>query len=188
MATMKATSPKTELNDRILWYDGDSTVTEDYIVDAASKGQPIDGLFVESMTEGIRQYNAYVPLDQRISVKENVETPDLGFSLPEGYSELNVVDFVSSRLTLELNRGKFSDLEVQERAEVTKRELALYEHLNLFEVLRTLIFVINTLQDKNIVWGVGRGSCVASYVLYLIGVHDVDSVLYDLDIKEFLRS
>jgi DNA polymerase III alpha subunit len=37
------------------------------------------------------------------------------------------------------------------------------------------------------VWGVGRGSSVASYVLFLIGVHRIDSMKYNLDYKEFLR-
>ena len=35
--------------------------------------------------------------------------------------------------------------------------------------------------------GVGRGSSVASYILYLIGVHRIDSIKYNLDWKEFLR-
>jgi DNA polymerase III alpha subunit len=55
-------------------------------------------------------------------------------------------------------------------------------------ILRAITYVINTLQDKNIVWGVGRGSSVSSYVLYILGVHDVDSVKYNLDIADFLRA
>jgi DNA polymerase III alpha subunit len=43
------------------------------------------------------------------------------------------------------------------------------------------------MRDNNIVWGVGRGSSVSSYVLYLLGVHRVNSLYYDLDIHEFLR-
>jgi DNA polymerase III alpha subunit len=43
------------------------------------------------------------------------------------------------------------------------------------------------MRKENIVWGVGRGSSVASYVLYLIGVHKIDSLYYNLDVEEFLR-
>jgi DNA polymerase III alpha subunit len=43
------------------------------------------------------------------------------------------------------------------------------------------------MRSNNIVWGVGRGSSVASYVLYLLGVHKVDSIKYGLDIREFLK-
>jgi DNA polymerase III alpha subunit len=43
------------------------------------------------------------------------------------------------------------------------------------------------MKERNIVWGVGRGSSVASYVLFLIGTHKVDSVKYELDFNEFLK-
>jgi DNA polymerase III alpha subunit len=43
------------------------------------------------------------------------------------------------------------------------------------------------MQDNRIIWGVGRGSSVASYVLYKLGVHRIDSMYYDLDPQEFLR-
>ena len=32
------------------------------------------------------------------------------------------------------------------------------------------------MRENNIVWGVGRGSPVASYVLFLIGVHRINSI------------
>lgn len=66
-------------------------------------------------------------------------------------------------------------------------ELNLYDKYNIIDVLKVCIYIIDTLRNNNIVWGVGRGSSVASYVLYLIGVHKVDSIKYDLDINEFLR-
>ena len=43
------------------------------------------------------------------------------------------------------------------------------------------------MQENNLIWGVGRGSSVASYVLYKLGVHRIDSIFYDLDPGEFLR-
>ena len=48
-------------------------------------------------------------------------------------------------------------------------------------------YVVDTLRDNNIVWGVGRGSSVSSYVLYLIGIHKIDSVKYALPIDEFFK-
>ena len=55
------------------------------------------------------------------------------------------------------------------------------------DVLQFLKYMVDTLRENNIVWGVGRGSSVASYVLYLLGVHKVNSIKYDLDPTEFLR-
>tara|TARA_B110000503_G_scaffold62961_1_gene99571 strand:- start:1424 stop:1885 length:462 start_codon:yes stop_codon:yes gene_type:complete len=66
-------------------------------------------------------------------------------------------------------------------------ELELFRKNNMIPVLLAMKFVVDTLRANNIVWGVGRGSSVASYVLYLIGVHKVDSVKYNLPIEEFFK-
>ena len=41
--------------------------------------------------------------------------------------------------------------------------------------------------QNQVIWGVGRGSSVASFVLYKLGVHKIDSLYYNLDVHEFLR-
>lgn len=66
-------------------------------------------------------------------------------------------------------------------------ELELYKKFNLYIVLKYLVYLVDTMRENSIVWGVGRGSSVSSYVLFLIGVHKVDSIKYNLDINEFLR-
>ncbi len=66
-------------------------------------------------------------------------------------------------------------------------ELQEFRARNMLPLLRTLKYVVDTLRKHNIVWGVGRGSSVASYVLYLLGVHKIDSIKYGLDWQEFLR-
>lgn len=66
-------------------------------------------------------------------------------------------------------------------------ELQEFRSKNMIDLLRWLKYFIDTCRTNNIVWGVGRGSSVASYVLFLIGVHKIDSVKYNLDYKEFLR-
>ena len=67
------------------------------------------------------------------------------------------------------------------------QELLLYYEKNLFVLLQYLKYLVDTLRANNVIWGVGRGSSVASYVLYLIGVHRIDSIKYELDIEEFLK-
>ena len=67
------------------------------------------------------------------------------------------------------------------------QELLLYQERDLFDLLRYLKYLVDILRQNNIVWGVGRGSSVASYVLFLIGVHKIDSLYYNLDIDEFLK-
>jgi len=69
----------------------------------------------------------------------------------------------------------------------TKLELVLYQKNDMIIVLKTMKYIVDTLRENNIIWGVGRGSSVASYVLYLIGVHRIDSIKYNIPIEEFFK-
>jgi DNA polymerase III alpha subunit len=66
-------------------------------------------------------------------------------------------------------------------------ELLLYQEKDLFNLLRYLKYLVDVMTENNVIWGVGRGSSVASYVLYKLGVHRIDSMFYDLEPTEFLR-
>jgi len=77
--------------------------------------------------------------------------------------------------------------ETQEQTDRVSLELELFIQHGMLDLLYYLKYLVDTMREKNILWGVGRGSSVASYVLYLIGVHKIDSIKYDLDIKEFLK-
>lgn len=66
-------------------------------------------------------------------------------------------------------------------------EYAEFEKLNIIDLLRWCKYFVDICAENNIIWGVGRGSSTASYILYLIGVHRIDSIKYNLDWKEFLR-
>jgi len=67
------------------------------------------------------------------------------------------------------------------------QELEIYKSNNMIPVLKAMKYVVDTLRANNVVWGVGRGSSVASYVLFIIGVHKIDSVKYKLPINEFFK-
>jgi hypothetical protein len=67
------------------------------------------------------------------------------------------------------------------------QELLLYQERDLFDLLRYLKYLVDVMTQNTIIWGVGRGSSVASYVLYKLKVHRIDSMYYNLDIHEFLR-
>jgi DNA polymerase III alpha subunit len=67
------------------------------------------------------------------------------------------------------------------------KELLLYQERGLFDLLRFMAYMVDVMTEHNIVWGVGRGSSVASYVLYKLKVHQIDSMYYNLDVEEFLR-
>ena len=67
------------------------------------------------------------------------------------------------------------------------QELELYRENKMIPVLRMMKYIVDTLRKNNVIWGVGRGSSVASYVLFLLGVHKIDSVKYNLPIEEFFK-
>jgi DNA polymerase III alpha subunit len=95
--------------------------------------------------------------------------------MPKEYLELDIAEYILSLCTQEY--------ELQRVAE----ELLLYQERDLFNLLRYLKYLVDTLRKNNVVWGVGRGSSVASYVLFLLGVHKINSLYYELSINEFLK-
>lgn len=66
-------------------------------------------------------------------------------------------------------------------------ELYAFEKRGLDDLLRYIIYLVDFMRANDIVWGVGRGSSVASFVLYIIGIHRINSIQYELDWREFLR-
>jgi DNA polymerase III alpha subunit len=75
----------------------------------------------------------------------------------------------------------------EEELQRAGKELLLYQERDMFILLKYLKYLVDTMRNNNIVWGVGRGSSVASFVLYLLGVHKINSLYYDLSIEEFLK-
>lgn len=95
--------------------------------------------------------------------------------MPEEYRKLDIARWLLDECE--------TDPELQRVAD----ELMLFQERDLFDLLRWLKYFVDTMRANKVVWGVGRGSSVASYVLYLIGVHKINSMYYDLDISEFLK-
>jgi len=95
--------------------------------------------------------------------------------MPDQYKKLDIAQHV-----LDLCN---TDAELQRCG----HELLLYQERDLFNLLRFLKYLVDTMTENCVIWGVGRGSSVASYVLYKLGVHRIDSMFYELDVEEFLR-
>ena len=115
----------------------------------------------------------------------------------KGLEDLDVQSFDAQNQKDWYMPDKFKSIDIEsyilglaktsEEIDRVKEELELYKKFGLYPVLRFLIYLIDLMRTNNIVWGVGRGSSVSSYILYLIGVHKVNSILYKLDINDFLR-
>jgi len=114
-------------------------------------------------------YKEEVPLELFDSIKQET------WSMPDEYKTLDIATYILGLCT--------TDAELQRVGE----ELLLYQERKLFNLLRYLRYFVDTMRKNNIVWGLGRGSSTASYILYLLGVHKINSLYYDLPIEEFLK-
>lgn len=109
-----------------------------------------------------------------ISIKEFDKENQKEWFMPDNYFP-NLVEWL------------FEQCQTDDQAIRVSQELELYIQYGMMGLLHYIKYLIDTMRKEGIVWGVGRGSSVASYVLYLIGVHKVDSLKYNLDIREFLK-
>lgn len=115
----------------------------------------------------------YQPLD--VSPEEFDRLCQERWYMPEEYQTMDIASWV------------LDQCQTQEQLQRCGEELLLYQERNLLDLLKYLKYFVDTMRANNVTWGVGRGSSVASYVLYLIGIHRIDSMYYDLDIQEFLK-
>lgn len=129
---------------------------------------------VESLFADMPRVAQYV-----LSTSETIEDFDAKnqseWFIPESYRNFDIAKWV-----LDQCRG---EAELQRAGE----ELLMFHDRNLFDLLKYLKYMVDTLREKKVLWGVGRGSSVASFVLYLIGVHRINSLYYSLPISEFLK-
>ena len=95
--------------------------------------------------------------------------------MPDEYKTFDIAKFVLDQCTHE------------EELQRAGKELLMYEKRGLFTLLQYMKYLVDLMRKNNIVWGVGRGSSVSSFVLFLIGIHRINSLHYDLNIEEFLK-
>lgn len=113
--------------------------------------------------------------DRDISVAEFDRIRQDTWFMPDSYQQLDIAAHVLALC------------QTPEQIQRVGQELLMFQERNLFDLLRYMTYLVDVMQQHHVIWGLGRGSSVASYVLYLLGVHRVDSMYYDLDPAEFLR-
>lgn len=150
--------------------------------------------------QDLRQLNhAVVSSDINLErLIHDIEDPGalMTWTFPEA-SDISVPEFDLKRQSRWFMPDEYKNMDIakylldlcdtQDQLQRVGQELLLYQDRNLMDLLCYLKYLVDTMRDNNVIWGVGRGSSVSSYVLYLLGVHRVDSMYYDLDVGEFLR-
>lgn len=174
-----------ELIDHLLWPDGSIQVTPDKVIDFTFKlaaRSKVDCLYVTEITPEIKKFNSLG--EHRLTVKQTIDSsifpPE--WILPDRYKYLNLDEYLFG-LVDKIEKDSLYD----KRVERLSHEIWLFKDQKLDDILKVLIYVIDIMIEKNIIWGVGRGSSCSSYLLYLLGLHEVDPVQYGIEITDFIR-
>ena len=123
--------------------------------------------------QNIPKLKLYV--DPALSVEEFDAKKQARWYMPAEYTNMDIAKWVLDQCKNEAELQRAGD------------ELLKYHERDMFVLLQYLKYLVDTMRKHNIVWGVGRGSSVSSFVLYLIGIHRINSLFYDLSIDEFLK-
>lgn len=151
----------------------------------SGKIKSFENVFLDDITE-ITKFNTSVKsnFDEFDSLKEYIPSiqslqefdisNQINWFMPDEYKNIDIEQYLVS-ICPEQNYQRLVD------------ELQLFNQHNMMDLLRYIKYLVDVMRKHKIVWGVGRGSSVASYVLFLLGIHKIDSIKYELDINEFLK-
>jgi len=159
------------INNKGQMYIDDNEIVELMLANRQVKILPSNKTSFQQFESTCKKYGLSVPF------KLASDRSDIHWAMPPEYENLDVQDYIH-KLHPDLHEAQW--IRVAD-------ELHEFETRNLIDLLRFLCYFVSVLRSNNIVYGVGRGSSIASYVLYLIGIHRIDSYKFNLDIKEFLK-
>lgn len=149
---------------------------KDFDLDKIYVDQPTANTFNKSNNINNDKFSKINFLDQKDETIEEFDSRNQeNWFMPDEYKNMDIEGF----LVTQCPKQNYERLII---------ELQLFRKHNMMTLLRYLKYLVDTMRENNIVWGVGRGSSVASYCLFLIGVHKIDSIKYKLDIKEFIKN
>jgi DNA polymerase III alpha subunit len=143
------------------------------IINGAYVEQSIDFNDTIILEDNIPRLIQYV--ESKVSLSEFDELKQATWYMPTEYQTMDIAKYVLDKCTNE------------EELQRAGQELLMFQEREMFPLLCYLKYLVDTMRKHNVVWGVGRGSSVASYVLFLIGIHRINSLYYGLSIDEFLK-
>jgi DNA polymerase III alpha subunit len=177
---------KSSLIERTLRFDGVSEIEPDQLARFLLLGIPPSQLRVTAETEEVQQMNQQVTEEDQIKTAhaEPINI-DLSWQLPTKYAALDLRQYmVDLFLDRHLSLG-YDPQTIDLAAHRIEDELNEVESRGMVEFMRTVVYILDQLRQHQIIWGVGRGSSCASYLLFLIGLHVVDCVAMDVPMEEF---
>lgn len=174
-----------DLKGRVLWFDGDSSMSSERMAEMLLSGKSIEHVFPLEVDSSVKKYNLYT--ESNLNIKQEAIIPEPAFNIPEEFKTLNLKKFFYQKLKNIVEMEELSSDDIEKRISRVNLELSLFDQYEIVDLIKAIIYIVYKFESNNIVWGTGRGSSCACYCLYLAGLHEVDSVLYDLDLNEFFR-
>ena len=171
-----------ELEDRKIFDDGTVVLGEHAAVEVLYAGKALDDSWMKASEDVDLHNHSIRMLDSTMRMLHTADGPMLGdrnwyqeWNTPEQYASMDMTEFCISRCS--------NDAEIERACE----ELVMFAERDMIPVLRHLVWMVDDMRSRGVVWGVGRGSSVSSFVLHLIGINRINPLQYDLDIGEFLK-
>ena len=153
----------------------DLLYTRDSVNDVVTDSQTAQQFKKACEQNSVTDHLIHIPEQCEITVQEFDQANQQNWYYPAEYDVIDLDHYLLKLCETD-----------QERERVTY-ELSVFRRKGLEKLLRYLLYLIHTCREHGVVWGVGRGSSVASYVLFLIGVHKIDSIKYNIEFKEFIK-
>lgn len=179
---------QTELNNRILRFDGVSIIEPEKAYDMLLRGVPPSKLILLDVDESIEQFNSLVAEADQVKQLQNSPVKiTAGWLLPPEYLNLDVETRIGEKFEQFLQIHSYNDAQIELAMQRVVDELDQIKRRGMTEFVRTIIYVMDVFKQRNQVWGVGRGSSCASYILFLLNVHAVDCIKYNIDMDEFFH-
>lgn len=171
-----------DLGNRQILEDGTVLLSDDAAMEALYAGARLEGQLLHQ-SEAVELYNHSIrTLDltlDRLCVNGRDSLPNTdwyaAWLTPQNWAEVDVLEYC-----LQLCSNDDQRIRVCE-------EIKMFQERDMIPVLQHLMWLVYNFRQRGIVWGVGRGSSVSSYVLFLIGINRIDPLKFDLDVSEFLK-
>lgn len=131
---------------------------------------------VFSETDDLKKFNEKIQKNYLNwnKIKFSYDSVEKKLLIPKEYQKINIEKYLYDKIKTKKEKDRVD------------YELYYYKKYKIFDILIIIKYIIDEMKKNNCIIGVGRGSSVSSYVLYLLGVHKINSLLYDLDFHEFL--
>lgn len=172
----------TILKDRLILADGRLVVEPEVVPQLFIKGFIPSEILVTELNDDLLKFNLRSDIEINVVNEDDFNIiPEVKWLIPQDYINIDLNQYFKQKL-IEKNPINFDIAEVRvenELNEVYKRQFD--------NGIKTIIYVVDIFKKHNQIWGVGRGSSCASYLLYLIGLHCVDPIKYNIPFTEFFH-